>query len=154
MSDKVITFGEKERVLVAGRLGTVICSPCVDEYGIDFDDGQSYYVKADTIKSISRAVFVDDLFMFVSNQPQARRVGERHGHRWCHLFCEPGNEFQLHFIAYAVGMRPQWFQDKQGFPHYDLVPPRRIAAVKLGVTEVTLLEYLRANKRARSLHLQ
>ena len=86
--------------------------------------------------------YVDRLFVRESREPQARRVGQRHGHRWCHLWADTPQE--LHAMAKRVGMRPEWFQDKNGFPHYDLVPPRRAAAVRAGAIELELADWLRS----------
>lgn len=47
-------------------------------------------------------------------------------------------------MARKVGMKPEWFQDKPGFPHYDLVPPRRAAALAAGAKEMTLTAWLRS----------
>lgn len=80
------------------------------------------------------AVYVDPLFTAVAQGAQARRTGARHGHRWCHLFADTVEE--LHAMAGKVGMRRAWFQDKEGFPHYDLVPTRREAAVAAGAIEL------------------
>lgn len=91
-------------------------------------------------------IYVDDIFAWTAEDtrdPQARRVGARHGHRWCHLWCDEGEEEQLHALAAKVGMKRQWFQNKPGFPHYDLVPTKRAAAIKHGANEKPLLDWLR-----------
>lgn len=96
-------------------------------------------------------VFVDALFRFESRDPMAFRVGVRHGHMWCHLFCAPGDEHELHTLACSreVGMRRQWFQGQDPeFPHYDLVPPRRVAAVRAGAVEVELRVWLEERRAA------
>lgn len=92
------------------------------------------------------AVYVDHLFVAVSRDPQAARVGARNDHQWCHLWTEPGNEEELHRVAKAAGMRREWFQPKPDFPHYDLVPSRRIKALRAGATETDLREWLRARR--------
>lgn len=68
----------------------------------------------------------------------ARRAGAPHGHRWCHLFCDPGEEDALHAFAARIGMKRKWFQPSPpaSKPHYDLTPPRRAAAVQLGALEL------------------
>ena len=38
-------------------------------------------------------------------------------------------------MADEIGMKREWFQDKPGFPHYDLVPDRRAMAVMRGAIE-------------------
>lgn len=95
-----------------------------------------------------------------AKEAQARRVGERNGHRWCHLFCDPGGELELHHFAKALGMKSAldcplhgrapdvpaaqtpkcrcWFQapPEASKPHYDLTPGRRAAAVRAGAVEL------------------
>lgn len=89
-------------------------------------------------------IYVDASFVWPSNEPQAHRAGARHGHRWCHMWCDPGEEEQLHALARKIGMKRYWFQDKPGrLPHYDLVPTKRAAAIKHGAVEKSLLDYKR-----------
>jgi hypothetical protein len=56
----------------------------------------------------------------------------------CHLFADHEDEAKLHEIAAAIGMKRSWFQpDRRGdCSHYDLVPSKRAAAVRLGAIEV------------------
>lgn len=42
---------------------------------------------------------------------------------------------ELHAMAKLIGMKRDWFQDRPGLPHYDLVPARRILALKFGAVE-------------------
>ncbi len=86
---------------------------------------------------------VDSLFKLVSADPEARRVGSRNGHQWCHMWCEPGEEEQLHEMAAKIGMRREWFQEKR-LNHYDLTPSRRRKAVAAGAIETNLRDWLRA----------
>lgn len=53
--------------------------------------------------------------------------------RSCHLYADSPDE--LHAMAKAIGLRREWFQDRPDFPHYDLVPARRVRAVALGAIE-------------------
>jgi len=92
-------------------------------------------------------IYVDELFEMESRDPQAKRVGARHGHKWCHMWCEPGDEHVLHAMAYKIGMQRSWFQDKPGFPHYDLVPSRRLAAIREGAVVKLLMDYLRERNK-------
>lgn len=91
-----------------------------------------------------RIVFVDELFTAKSSQSQAALTGSRHGHQWCHMWSEDLKA--LHAMALRIGLKREWFQDKKDFPHYDLVPPKRAAAVRCGAVEVSLADYLRARK--------
>lgn len=90
-------------------------------------------------------VYVDQLFGAASRDPQARRVGARNGHRWCHMWSEDVQA--LHRIAHLIGMRREWFQDKPGFPHYDLTPGRRRLALVAGAVERDLMDWLREKKK-------
>lgn len=87
-------------------------------------------------------VYVDFLFGMISRFPSAKEAGEEHGHRWCHLWCDPGNEKALHVLAVRIGMKRRWFQDRDGFPHYDLLPTHRDAALREGAVETRLKEWV------------
>lgn len=93
------------------------------------------------------AVYVDELFCLPSRNPQAFAVGRRHGHQWCHLWADTGDE--LHAMARKIGMKPAWFQHNSRLPHYDLVPPRREMAIKLGAIVKTKAELVRDMRLAR-----
>lgn len=88
--------------------------------------------------------YVDPLFVMPARNARVFRVGERHGHQWCHLWADSVEE--MHAMAAKVGMRREWFQDKPGFPHYDLVPPRRAAALALGAIEYDLRDWIRGSR--------
>jgi|GEM_PF-1832511 len=51
----------------------------------------------------------------------------------CHLYADTLKE--LHEFAIKIGMKRTWFQDRLGFPHYDLTAGRRKAAVLWGAIE-------------------
>lgn len=96
-------------------------------------------------------IYVDQTFVMESRDSQAKFVGTRTGHRWCHMWCDAGGEDELHTMASRLGLRRAWFQPKRGFPHYDLVPSKRILAVRFGVTEVALTDWLRAQRRREQI---
>ena len=77
------------------------------------------------------SVYVDELFVAVAKESEARRVGARSGHQWCHLWTD-GDLEELHAFAARIGMRRAWFQNHALLPHYDLVPSRRTKAIALG----------------------
>lgn len=76
------------------------------------------------------AVYVDELVRHpVIRDRQARRLGRL----WCHLLADSLPE--LHAFARQLEMQRSWFQDGK-YPHYDLVPARRLAALRAGATAV------------------
>lgn len=91
-------------------------------------------------------IYVDRLRTHRSRSEPARSAGEQFGHRWCHLWSEDLDA--LHSMAERLGMRREWFQDRPGFPHYDLPPFRREAALAHGAVEHSLKDWLRARRRA------
>ena len=95
------------------------------------------------------AVYVDDLVPAASYRGrgavQARRVGARYGHRWCHLFARPADRAELHAFAAALGMRREWWQGD----HYDLVPPKRALALRRGALAVSRREAVKIIDRQR-----
>lgn len=65
-----------------------------------------------------------------------RKHGGSRTFQWehsCHMYADSLEE--LHAMADAIGLKRAWFQDKAGFPHYDLTPRRRAAAVAKGAAE-------------------
>jgi hypothetical protein len=55
---------------------------------------------------------------------------------------------ELHAMAAAIGMRPEWFQPTS-HPHYDVSLSRRALAVKLGAVVVSRRELVRVMRRYR-----
>lgn len=100
---------------------------------------------------LSSAVMVDDLRVWVATNPAARVVGERNGHRWCHLWVEPGNEATLHAFARKIGLKREWFQGSARFPHYDLTPGKREAALAAGAVITPLREWIE-HQRKEGVH--
>lgn len=66
---------------------------------------------------------------------QANYVGERSGHRWCHMVSDTSDE-ELHAFAARLGLKRGWFQGD----HYDLTASKRALAIRLGAQEVSALE--------------
>jgi hypothetical protein len=86
-------------------------------------------------------IYVDQVF---TAQPENRQAA-RHGTQWCHLWCWPDtteNREKLHSIARAIGLRREYFQDRDSFPHYDLVPGLRTRAISYGAAEKNLREWI------------
>lgn len=87
-------------------------------------------------------ILVDDLVDY-GRGPRGHTV-------WCHMGTDdhgPDGLRELHAMADRIGLRRSYFQDKPGFPHYDLTPSRRRAAVGYGAAEVSAQEYVRRTKR-------
>lgn len=62
----------------------------------------------------------------------------------CHLFADTLEE--LHQLAAAIGMKPQWFQNHRRLPHYDLTASKREMALKFGAQDV--------DRRTVALHMR
>ena len=89
-------------------------------------------------------VYVDYLFTMESKNPQAKFVGTRTNHQWCHMWADTLEE--LHAMAEKLGLKRAWFQNRESLPHYDLVPSKRKKAIQLGAKEISIYEYLREKK--------
>jgi hypothetical protein len=55
----------------------------------------------------------------------------------------------LHQLAAKIGLKRAWFQNHPTLPHYDLVPTKREAALRLGAQERRLLNYLRKKNQSQ-----
>lgn len=60
---------------------------------------------------------------------------------WCHMWCRDVK--YLHQFADSLGLKRSWFQNRPGFPHYDLSPSRRQMALHRGATAVSCQELLK-----------
>lgn len=58
----------------------------------------------------------------------------------CHMFSP--NLDNLHEMADKIGVARRWFQNRPGFPHYDICKSKRGLAVKLGAVEVDRKKFL------------
>lgn len=67
-----------------------------------------------------------------------------------HLFCDPVRAVnELHELAARIGLQRRWFQDKPGFPHYDLCQSYRAKAIEAGAIPIdtrTLIEMVQARR--------
>ena len=63
--------------------------------------------------------------------------------QWCHLVAEGNDLESLHAFASRIGCRRSWFQDRPGFPHYDLTPGHRAVAVREGAVDIKLRDLIR-----------
>lgn len=92
-------------------------------------------------------ILVDELFdgrayYHGPSAGQARSVGSRTGHMWCHMTSDT-SEFELHDFALRLGLRRSWF-DKD---HYDLTPNKRVQAIRMGAQAVTVIELVQRGLR-------
>lgn len=74
--------------------------------------------------------------------------------RSCHMYADHAEE--LHAMARGLGLRREWFQDKDKLPHYDLVSTKRQAALRAGAIEHTreqMVQFMRARGGEKSLSL-
>jgi hypothetical protein len=68
-----------------------------------------------------------------------RRVKQSKNWPWpkaCHLFDDENDVEALHRFAGLLKLKPEWFQNRVGFPHYDITERRRMLAVAMGAKEV------------------
>ncbi|MGW0008084.1 DUF4031 domain-containing protein, partial [Nocardia grenadensis] len=76
------------------------------------------------------AVYVDG----ITDHPQAAKVkGLRHT-RWSHLTADTPEE--LHEFANRLGLKRAWYQDHEYRWHYDVTPPVRAKALRLGAVAI------------------
>jgi hypothetical protein len=70
----------------------------------------------------------------------------------CHLFTDTINLEPLHAIAAKIGMKPSWFDNRTGFPHYDLVESKRKLACIAGAVPLdTRSAFIRVYRPVRAL---
>jgi hypothetical protein len=77
-------------------------------------------------------IYVDQLVTAIPGQYKsldAFAVGERNGHRWCHLWTDGPIE-ELHAFAARIGLRRGRFHARSRIQHYDLAPLKRDLALK------------------------
>lgn len=77
-------------------------------------------------------------------KPEARRAGSL----WCHMWDSDNDEKKLVAFAVRIGLRVSWMQKRPGFPHFDLTPRKRRAAILHGAIEKDLRDWLRERRTA------
>lgn len=63
----------------------------------------------------------------------------------CHMIAD--NLEALHAMADKIGVARRWFQDKPGFPHYDICKSKRSMALRFGAIEITWRELMAFTKQ-------
>lgn len=86
-------------------------------------------------------VYVDEISTYATEciQPAARQ----HGQRWSHMWCDEGDDEELHRIAKAIGLRREWYQDHGSLWHYDCIPSKRALAIAQGAKVMSVREWMR-----------
>ncbi len=59
----------------------------------------------------------------------------------CHMVADTLHE--LHSMADLIGIQRKWFQNKPGFPHYDIAKSKRTLAIIYGAKEITARELIK-----------
>lgn len=98
---------------------------------------------------MSIPVYVDSLQTSQGSATAGRTFAA--GRQFCHLTAanlSPESIDALHSLAARIGLRRAWFQP-QSWPHYDLTPPKRAAAVAAGAVEETPKEGAMRRIKAR-----
>jgi hypothetical protein len=90
-------------------------------------------------------IFVDTICEYPKEAVVAK--ARRYGGRWCHMWCD-GNVDELHRMAEQIFLKREYFQNVEGFPHYDLVESRRKLAIQFGAQEVSLRAWIKAHRKA------
>lgn len=94
-------------------------------------------------------VYVDDLIAWpqrASTKQAQRHFGE--GKQSCHMYVHDAADLEeLHELAAKIGLKRAWFQDRPGFPHYDLVPSKRQLALSNGAQYEKLIDFIRLRQQ-------
>lgn len=67
----------------------------------------------------------------------------------CHMYADTLDE--LHAMALKIGLRRSWFQSSPTLKHYDLVPAKRVLAVRYGAIEQNRNEAVATWRRLRGV---
>lgn len=88
-------------------------------------------------------VYVDTPVAY-NEEPKGYVGRARRQHRWGHMIAD--TEAELHAMAQAIGLRRAWFQGN----HYDLVPSKRMLAIRRGARPVDRREFIAVLRRVRA----
>jgi hypothetical protein len=92
-------------------------------------------------------IYVDDIIYWPGDvAPRA----QKYGRKWCHLWCDPGEEDQLHAFAKRIGLRQEYYQLHRVVNHYDLVPSKREIAIFQGAIPMQMIEWLTLRGRKQN----
>lgn len=63
--------------------------------------------------------------------------------QWCHLWSDSNDAEEVKVFGALIGLQPGWFQDREGFPHFDLTPSNRKVALMHGAQEHSLKAWIK-----------
>jgi len=89
-------------------------------------------------------VYVDEIAYWPGS---ITKQAQQYGRKWCHLWCDPGEEDKLHSLAKRIGLKREWFQHHRFFDHYDLTASKRALAISEGAISVKITEWMISHKR-------
>jgi hypothetical protein len=90
-------------------------------------------------------IYVDDLKSYDPKDSHTRRWGRQ----WCHMWTD-GDVEELHIFAEKLGLKRGYFQNKRTLQHYDIIPTKRKAALKMGAVYMPLKTWLFKIKEDKS----
>lgn len=92
-------------------------------------------------------VFVDSIFD--TPYDHSNTAVKKYGTKWCHMWCD-GDEEELHELASKIGLKRRYFQKHRILNHYDLIPSKRIIAIKNGAIEKSLKTWIKEKYYAKT----
>ncbi len=87
------------------------------------------------------SVYVDEIAEYHSSVVATK--ARHNGTRWSHMWCDAGEEEQLHRIAQEIGLKREWFDAAASVCHYDVTPPKRALAISRGAIAKPMRQWLR-----------
>jgi hypothetical protein len=61
---------------------------------------------------------------------------------YCHIWSD-GSDDELHAFADSIGLQRSWFQNREGFHHYDLSLRKRKMVLSKGATFMPLADWIK-----------
>jgi hypothetical protein len=87
-------------------------------------------------------IYVDE----IRNIPWVSGSAKRYGNSWSHMWVD-GEIEELHQFAEKIGLKRKYFQNKPSFPHYDIIPSKRILALKHGAQYMPLKDWVNSHRK-------
>lgn len=92
-------------------------------------------------------IYVDALFVKELADSRGQQLGALFGHKWCHLWCDVGDEERLHALAERMGIFRWAYVEAKDCPHYLLTPVKREQALRFGVRHRSFIEWIGERRR-------